>query len=122
MKSVEDKFINAMRLNGAFLPEQIASDEKIHTYKSVSGAEYWYLLSPNKPVIGLYGQCNESVHKRWATKRKSHSAEAAYKEKLARLRKLVKKYRMELNENREPEQIIDRRTTKLKQLSLPFEI
>lgn len=122
MKLVEDKFTNVMRLNGASPPEQIASDEKIHTYKSDNGVECWYLLSPNKPAIGLYGQCNENTHKRWAMKRKSNSSEAVYQEKLSRLRKLVKKYRSELNGKREPVKIIDRRTTKLKQLSLPFEI
>lgn len=122
MTTIKERFVLNMKLNGMFPPGRIESDEKIHTYKSDNGVECWYLLSPNKPAIGLYGQCNENTHKRWAMKRKSNSSEAVYQEKLSRLRKLVKKYRSELNGNREPVKIIDRRTTKLKQLSFPFEI
>lgn len=122
MKSISDQFINIMRSNGLSPPEQLKEDEQVHTYKNGTGAECWYVLSPHKPVIGLYGQCSESTKRKWAKKRKSQIAEAAYQKKLAKLKKLVRKFCVELVEHKEPVETIDRRTTKLKQLSLPLDI
>lgn len=122
MKSISDQFINIMRSNGVFPPERLKADEKVHTYKAGNGAKYWYVLSPHKPVIGLFGQCSKSTMRRWAKKRKSESAEAAYQKKLAKLKKLVRRFSVELTEHKEPIETVDRRTTKLKQLSLPLNI
>lgn len=122
MKSISDQFINIMRSNGVLPPERLKADEKVHTYKVDNGAKYWYVLSPHKPVVGLYGQCSESTKRKWAKKRKSQIAEAAYQKKLTKLKKLVRKFCVELVEHKEPVETIDRRTTKLKQLSLPLNI